>query len=79
MQVVHITLHPGELLKLHATPIDVFLYVLEGRGIAEIGGGRGEIVAGGLVESFARVPHRLQNASDSIFRFLAWEDAETLK
>ena len=24
MQMVHITLHPGELLKLHATPIDVF-------------------------------------------------------
>lgn len=43
MQVVHITLHPCELLKLHATPIDVFLYTLEGRGIAEIGGERGEV------------------------------------
>jgi mannose-6-phosphate isomerase-like protein (cupin superfamily) len=67
VQVVHIMLHPGELLKLHATPIDVFLYALEGRGIAEIDCERGEIVADRLIESFARVPHRLQNASDSIF------------
>nr|QNO50070.1 hypothetical protein NEPELPOK_00021 [Methanosarcinales archaeon ANME-2c ERB4] len=78
--MVHITLHPGELLELHATSIDVFLYILEGRrGIAEIGGERGELVADRLIERFARVPHRLQNSSDSIFRFLAYEDAETLK
>ena len=36
-QVVHITLEPGESLKKHVTPVDVFFYVLEGRGIVEIG------------------------------------------
>jgi len=71
-------LHPDELLKLHATPIDVFLYALEGRGIAEIGCERG-IMTDRLIERFARVPHRLQNGSDSIFQFLVYEGVETLK
>ncbi len=36
-QVVHITLQPGEALKKHITPVDVVFYVLEGRGVVEIG------------------------------------------
>ena len=56
-----------------------FLHALERRGIAEIGGERGGIVADRLIESFAQVSHRLQNVSDSIFRFLTREDAGTLK
>ena len=36
-QVVHITLEPGESLKKHVTPVDVFFYVLEGTGVVEIG------------------------------------------
>lgn len=28
-QVVHITLKPGEALKKHKTPVDVFFYVLD--------------------------------------------------
>jgi mannose-6-phosphate isomerase-like protein (cupin superfamily) len=42
-QVVHITLQPGEALKKHITPVDVVFYVLEGRGIVEIGEERAEI------------------------------------
>ena len=34
---VVITLKPGESLKKHITPVDVFFYVLEGTGIVEIG------------------------------------------
>ena len=34
---VVITLQPGESLKKHSTPVDVFFYVLEGTGIVEIG------------------------------------------
>jgi len=36
-KVVHITQEPGEALKKHKTPVDVFFYVLEGRGVVEIG------------------------------------------
>ena len=38
VQVVMITLEPGEALKLHLTPVDAFFYVLEGAGVVEIGG-----------------------------------------
>ncbi|MGP8320252.1 MAG: cupin domain-containing protein [Methanosarcinaceae archaeon] len=69
-QAVHITLQPGEALKLHATPVDVFFYILEGRGIVEIGKEQEEVVADHLIESPARIPHRLLNKSDSVFRFL---------
>jgi len=77
VQAVHITLQPGEALKRHATPVDVFFYILEGRGIVEIGDEQQEVVADMLVERPARIPHRLRNDSDSVSWFLAREDAET--
>jgi len=36
LQLVHITLKPGEKLKKHITPVNVIFYVLEGKGIIEI-------------------------------------------
>lgn len=65
-----ISLQPGESLRRHATPVDVFFYVLEGTGVVEIGDERETVIADMLVESPARIPHRLLNESDSVFRFL---------
>lgn len=70
VQVAMVTLQPGEALKLHVTPVDAFFYVLEGRGIVEIGDEREEVSTDMLVDSPARVPHRLLNESDAAFRFL---------
>lgn len=50
--------------------MDVFFYALEGRGIAEVGGERAEIGPNTLVDSPARIPHRLLNEGDEVFRFL---------
>ncbi len=69
-QVVMVTLQPGEKLKLHITPVDVFFYVLEGQGTVEIGGEQQPVSADMLIESPARIPHRLLNESDAVFRFL---------
>ena len=68
-QVVMVTLQP-EALKLHVTPVDVFFYVLEGEGIVEIGGEQQAVVRDMLVESPVRIPHRLLNESDAVFRCL---------
>jgi mannose-6-phosphate isomerase-like protein (cupin superfamily) len=68
-QVVMVTLQP-EALKLHITPVDVFFYVLEGEGIVEIGGEQQAVVRDMLVESPVRIPHRLLNESDAVFRCL---------
>ncbi|MBN2111260.1 MAG: cupin domain-containing protein [Methanosarcinaceae archaeon] len=69
-QVMHMELRPGEALKKHSTPVDVFFYVLEGEGIVEIGNEQETITKDMLVDSPARIPHRLLNESDGTFRFL---------
>ena len=69
-QVVHITLKPGEALKKHKTPVDVFFYVLEGRGVVEIGGEKQEVGEDTLVNSPAKISHCWYNESDAVLRFL---------
>ena len=70
VQVVMVTLQPGEKLKLHITPVDVFFYVLAGVVTVEIGGEQQSVPADNLVESPARIPHRLLNESDTVSRVL---------
>jgi quercetin dioxygenase-like cupin family protein len=69
-QAVHIELKPGESLKKHITPVDVFFYVLEGKGVVEVGEEKQEVSRDTLVESPAGIPHRLLNTGDGIFRVL---------
>jgi quercetin dioxygenase-like cupin family protein len=66
-----ITLRPGEALKEHTTPVDVFFYVLEGIGCAEIGDERTTVGKDMLIECPARIPHRWANESTGLFRLLA--------
>jgi quercetin dioxygenase-like cupin family protein len=67
---VVITLQPGEALKKHITPVDVFFYVLEGTGVIEIGDEKQTVGKDMLVESPARIPHKWTNNSSSVFRVL---------
>jgi len=67
---VVITLQPGEALKKHITPVDVFFYVLEGTGIVEIGDEKKTVGKDMLVESPARIPHTWTNESAGVFRVL---------
>jgi mannose-6-phosphate isomerase-like protein (cupin superfamily) len=67
---VVITLQPGEALRKHMTPVDVFFYVLEGTGVVGIGDEKQAVGKDMLVESPARIPHRWSNESESVFRVL---------
>ena len=67
---VVITLKPGESLKKHITPVDVFFYILEGSGVIEIGDEKQTVGKDMLVESPAKIPHRWSNESSSLFRVL---------
>jgi mannose-6-phosphate isomerase-like protein (cupin superfamily) len=67
---VVITLQPGEALKKHITPVDVFFYVLEGTGVIEIGEERQTVGRDMLIESPARIPHKWTNESKVVFRVL---------
>lgn len=70
VQAVMITLQPSESLKLHVTPVDAFFYVLEGEGIVKIGDEEETVIKDQMIHSPARIPHRLWNESDGVFRFL---------
>ena len=69
-QVTMVTLEPGEKLKLHVTPVDVFFYILEGTGEVEIDGERCQVSRDELIVGPARLPHRLFNETDAVFRIL---------
>ena len=69
-QAVHIELEPGQSLKRHATPTDVFFYVLEGTGVVEVGEDRAEVGADTLVESPSGIPHCWHNEGSEPLRVL---------
>lgn len=69
-QVVHITLQPGESMKRHITPVDVFFYVLQGTGIVEIGEEKQQVSQDTLIESPAKIVHCWYNTSDTPLRVL---------
>jgi mannose-6-phosphate isomerase-like protein (cupin superfamily) len=70
VQALHITLNPGEKLKKHITAVDVFFYVLEGKGIVEIGDEKKEIIKDTFIDSPAKIQHCWFNESNKILRVL---------
>ena len=69
-QVMHIQLKPGEELKPHFTPVDVFFFVLEGTPTILVGEEKEEVEANMLVESPKDILHCLHNYSDKPARIL---------
>ncbi len=68
--VTHIRLEPGEQLKRHITPVDAIFYVLEGKGIIEIGEEIKEVEKDTLIDSPAKIPHCWYNKSKEVLRVL---------
>ncbi len=69
-QLMHITLQPGEALKPHKTPVDVFFYVLEGTPTVQVGEESQSFEKDNLIESPAHIVHNLSNESSSPARIL---------
>jgi mannose-6-phosphate isomerase-like protein (cupin superfamily) len=69
-EVIHMNLKPGQSLRRHTTPTDVFFYILEGTGTVEIGDEKEEVGKDMLIESPKDIPHLLSNTGKSPFRFL---------
>ena len=69
-EIVHILLKPGQSLKPHITPVDVFFYILEGNPEIMIGEKREVCFANTLVESPKDIVHCIYNNTDSIARIL---------
>jgi len=69
-QVMQITLQPGESLKPHKTPVDVFFYVLEGNPTIHIGEEAIAFPKDTLVESPKEIVHFISNQSNVVARIL---------
>ena len=62
-QAMHITLKPGESLKPHIPPVDVFFYILEGPVDVRVGNETISVQKDCLVESPKNILHYLSNSS----------------
>ena len=69
-QAVHIRLNPGESLKPHITPVDVFFFVIEGTPDVLVGEEKIKVEVNSLVESPKDIVHCIYNNTDSIVRIL---------
>jgi len=69
-QVIAMKLHPGDFLKPHKTPVDVFFYVLEGKGIVRIGDEQHEVEKDCIIHSPAKIIHSWTNNSNSLLSIL---------
>jgi len=67
---MHITLQPGETLKPHLTPVDVFFYILEGTTDVRVGNETLSVEKDSLVESPKNIVHCLSNSSQQVTRIL---------
>lgn len=70
VEVVRVELTPGSSLPVHSTPVEVFFFIIEGRGEIEIGEEREAVSAGSLVESPKNIPHGLHNTSEGSLKIL---------
>lgn len=69
-EVIHMALAAGQSLKKHTTPVDVFFYILEGKGVVEVGEETQEVEKDTLIDSPKGIAHLLRNTGEGVFRFL---------
>ncbi len=70
VEVVHISLAPGQSLQRHASPVDTAFLIVEGKGTIESGTDQVPVQAGELIPHPARQMHRVINNSAARLRFL---------
>jgi quercetin dioxygenase-like cupin family protein len=69
-QVMHLTLKPGDTLKPHKTPVDVFFYILEGNPTVHIGDESRAFPRDTIIDSPKEIMHHLSNETEEIARIL---------
>lgn len=70
VMVSQMTLDPGEVVRPHKAPVNVFFYVLEGTPTVDIEGEAREVAADTLIPSGAGHVHGIRNESAARVRFL---------
>ncbi|NLF43535.1 MAG: cupin domain-containing protein [Bacteroidales bacterium] len=78
-QVMHICLKPGESLKPHITPVDVFFFILEGNPTIQVGDEKREVEPNSLIESPKEIVHCISNLSQCQARILVVKTPKPIK
>ncbi len=63
VEVVLLSFTPGQGLKEHTTPVDVFFYVVEGTAEIQVGADTEQVPGGTIVLSPKDIPHNVRNTS----------------
>lgn len=69
-QVMIMALKPGESLKPHKTPVDVFFFIVEGTPTIHIGKESEVCEKYSLIDSPADIVHYISNESDKLARIM---------
>ncbi|MBB6029723.1 cupin domain-containing protein [Oceanithermus desulfurans] len=69
-QALLVELEPGEALRRHTAPVDIFIYLLEGEGVVQVGEASARVRPDLLIPCAAGVPHALENTGVGRLRAL---------
>jgi len=69
-QIMHMQMDPGQIVKPHASPVDVVFVILEGEVEMQIGDEKELVKKDAVVHSPANMMHGLINLSKNIVRIL---------
>jgi quercetin dioxygenase-like cupin family protein len=70
--VVYFEVQPGDRLATHTDSAEEVLYIVSGRGEAEVGDERAEVGAGDLAVIPAMVPHGLTNVGEEALKVVGF-------
>ncbi len=70
--VVYFELEPGDRLATHTDSAEEILYIVSGRGEAEVGEERADVGAGDLAVIPAMVPHGLVNVGEEALKVVGF-------
>ncbi|BCV22238.1 cupin domain-containing protein [Moorella sp. Hama-1] len=70
INIMNLTLAPGDEVPSHTTPVDVLFHVIEGEGSITIGPETARVAAGDIVVSPAGIPHALEANTGTHFSVL---------
>lgn len=70
VEIIHLTLKPGEVLEKHTNPFDVVFYILEGSGIVETEDESKLVEPDMTVEIQKGIQRGVKNTSNGLLRLL---------
>ncbi|MCF8372483.1 MAG: cupin domain-containing protein [Bacteroidales bacterium] len=70
VQLIHLSLMPGDVVAPHSNPFDVVFYVLEGEGIISVGDETAILNEDQTIDVAKDIQRGWRNVSDQILRLL---------